>query len=240
MVTSSESRRSLPRTTLTGPLITDRLAFTQSFEYRFVRTPVESLPPLQRDTKLESFDSFSQLDLKINDNQTATVALAVFPETFDYLGLNTFTPQPSTPHLHQNGYQLSAQHHYVAGSGALLTSQLAYQQFDANIYANSDDPYRLLVETTEGRYFNRQHRNTDRLEWQEIYQARTRHFYGEHQLKAGLDLSHSSYDGRQQFLPVDIVGVQGSTLERIEFGFPMLFPSTKMSLHIVCGRPMAS
>ena len=42
-----------PRTTVTGPLIKDRLAFTQSLEYRFVRTPVESLPPLQRDTKLE-------------------------------------------------------------------------------------------------------------------------------------------------------------------------------------------
>jgi len=27
----------------------------QSFEYRFVRTPVENLPPLKRDTGLESF-----------------------------------------------------------------------------------------------------------------------------------------------------------------------------------------
>jgi len=212
-----------PRTTLTGPLIRDRLAFTQSFEYRFVRTPVESLPPLQRDTKLESFDSFSQLDLKINDSQTATVSVAVFPETFDYLGLNTFTPQPSTPDLHQNGYQFSAQHHYVADSGALLTSQLAYQTFDANVYANSDDPYRLLVETTEGGFFNRQHRDTDRVEWQEIYQARPRHFYGEHQLKAGLDFSHSSYNGRQQFLQVSIVGVEGWTLEQIQFGAPAAF-----------------
>ncbi len=49
--------------TFTGPIIKDRVAFTQSFEYRFVRTPVNSLPPLQRDTKLESFDSFTQADL---------------------------------------------------------------------------------------------------------------------------------------------------------------------------------
>ena len=212
-----------PRATLTGPIIKDRLAFTQSFEYRFVRTPVDSLPPLQRDTKLESFDSFSQLDLKINEKQTATLSLAVFPEKLDYLGLNTFAPQPSTPDLHQHGYQLSVQHHYVAESGALLTSQLAYQDFDANLYANSDDPYRLLIETTEGGFFNRQHRDTDRVEWQEIYQARPRHFYGEHQLKAGLDFSHSSYNGRQQFLPVDIVGVEGWTLEQIEFGTPASF-----------------
>jgi outer membrane receptor protein involved in Fe transport len=49
------------------------------------------------------------------------------------------------------------------------------------------------------------------------------HFYGTHQLKAGLDLSHSSYDGREQFLPVDIVGVSGATLQRIEFEAPSKF-----------------
>lgn len=81
-----------PRVTVTGPLVKDKIAFTQSFEYRFVRTPVQSLPAMKRDSKLESFDSFSQWDWKINDKQTATASVAVFPEKLDYLGLNTFTP----------------------------------------------------------------------------------------------------------------------------------------------------
>ena len=38
-----------PRITFTGPLVRNRVAITQSFEYRFVRTPVESLPPMRRD-----------------------------------------------------------------------------------------------------------------------------------------------------------------------------------------------
>lgn len=45
--------------TFTGPIMKGRIAVTQSFEYRYVRTPVNSLPPLQRDTKLESFDSYT-------------------------------------------------------------------------------------------------------------------------------------------------------------------------------------
>jgi hypothetical protein len=212
-----------PRITVTGPIIKNRLAFTQSLEYRFVRTPVETLPPLQRDTKLESFDSYSQLDLKINERQTATLSVAVFPQKFDYLGLNTFTPQPSTANLHQRGYQISGQHRYVSESGSLLSSRLSYQHFDADVFANSEDPYRLLVETTEGGFFNRQNRGTDRVQWQEIYQWSPKHFYGLHQLKAGLDFSHSSYGGRQAFLPVQIVGAAGTTLERIEFGAPADF-----------------
>ena len=212
-----------PRTTITGPLIKDKLAFTQSFEYRFVRTPVESLPPLQRDTTLESFDSFSQFDLKINEKQTATLSVAVFPQKFDYLGLDTFVPQPSTPDLHERGDQVAMQHNFVSDSGGLLASRLAYERFDANLLPNGSEPYRLLVETTEGGFFDRQNRDTERVEWQEIYQARTRHLLGSHQLKIGLDFSHSGYEGYQQFSPVDIVGVSGSTLERIEFGAPHQF-----------------
>lgn len=212
-----------PRTTITGPLIKDRLAFTQSLEYRFVRTPVESLPPLQRDTTLESFDSFSQFDLKISNRQTATLSVAVFPQKFDYLGLNSFNPQPSTTNLHERGDQISAQHSYVAESGALLSSRFAYEEFDADTFPNSQAPYQLLVETTEGGFFNRQNRDTRRAEWQEIYHFSPKHFLGNHDLKVGFDFSHSSYDGRQQFLPVAIVGTAGSTLEQINFGSPTSF-----------------
>jgi outer membrane receptor protein involved in Fe transport len=212
-----------PRTTITGPLIKDRLAFTQSLEYRFVRTPVESLPPLQRDTTLESFDSFSQFDLKIADRQTATLSVAVFPQQFDYLGLNTFNPQPSTTNLHQRGDQISAQHTYVSESGALLSTQVAYEEFDADTFPNRQAPYQMLVETTEGGFFNRQIRDTRRVEWQEIYHFSPKHFLGDHELKVGFDFSHGSYYGRQQDLPVSIVGTAGSTLVQINFGAPTTF-----------------
>jgi len=102
-----------PRVTFSGPIMKDRIAFTQSFDYRFVRTPVNSLPPLQRDTKLESFDSYTQVDLNISPKQTATASFAIFPQKLDYLGLNTFTPQEATPNLHQRGYQTYVQHRYV-------------------------------------------------------------------------------------------------------------------------------
>jgi hypothetical protein len=212
-----------PRLTLTGPLYKDKVAFTQSFEYRFVRTPVESLPPLQRDTKLESFDSFTQFDLNISSKQTATVSFAVFPQKLDYLGLNTFTPQPSTPDFHSRGYQASLQHRYVTDSGGVLISQFSYKRFDADVFANTTDPYRLLVETTEGGFFDRQKRRTESTAWQEVYQRNPKQFWGSHQLKFGIDYSHNTYDGRQQFSPVDIVGVAGYPLERIRFGAPSAF-----------------
>jgi len=88
-----------PRLTLTGPVVKNKIAFTQSVEYRFVRTPVSSLPPLQRDMKLEGFNSFSQLDVNLTERQSLTASFALYPQKLNYLGLNTFTPQPSTPDL---------------------------------------------------------------------------------------------------------------------------------------------
>ena len=198
-----------PRLTVTGPLVKNRVAITQSFEYRFVRTPVQSLPPMQRDMKLESFDSFTQVDVSLSETHSATFSFSAFPEKLAYLGLNTFTPQESTPDLHQHGYQGSAQDRYIFGANGLLTSQINYQKYDADILPNSTAPYRLLLETTEGGFFDRQNRRSNRFQWQEIYQAGQRHFLGTHTLKVGLDFSHSSYDGRQAFSPVDVVGTAG-------------------------------
>ena len=212
-----------PRMTLTGPLVKGRVAVTQSFEYRFVRTPVNSLPALQRDTKLESFDSYTQFDFIITPKQTATASFALYPQKLDFLGLNTFMPQPSTPDFHQRGFQAYFQHRYMIGDKGLLTSQFSYKRFDADITAHSDDPYRLLIETTEGGFFNRQARRTSRTSLQEDYQFTPRRFAGSHHFTVGLSYEHSSYDGRQSFLPVEIDGVSDMPVERISFTAPASF-----------------
>ena len=212
-----------PRMTLTGPIIKDRVAFTQSFEYRFVRTPVNSLPPLQRDTTLESSDSYTQSDLKLGPRQTATVSISIYPQKLQYLGLNTFTPQPSTADFHQRGYEIYGQHRYVVGEESVLISQFSYKRYDADVTAQNNDPYQLLVETTEGGFFNRQARRTYRNELQEIYQLAPRHFLGTHQWKAGLNYAYSSYHGRETFLPVEIIGTSGVPIESIAFTPPASF-----------------
>ncbi len=214
---------STPRLTVTGPIVKDRIAFTQSVEYRFVRTPVNSLPPLQRDTKLESFDSYTQVDFIVTPKQTATVSFALYPQKLDYFGLNTFTPQPSTPDFHQRGYQVYVQHRYLTGQQSFLTSQFSYKTFDADVTAQSDDAYRLLPDTTEGGFFSRQARRTSRVEWQENYQFAPRRFLGSHQFRVGLNYAHASYDGRQSFLPAEIANASNTAVERVTFTAPTSF-----------------
>ena len=207
-----------PRITFSAPIVKDRIALTQSFEYRYERDPVDSLPPLQSYNRSENFNSYSQFDINISQKQTASASFAVFPKRFDYYGLNTFTPQASTPDLNERGYQAYLQHRYVTDSGDLLTSLVSFGRFNADLVPNSDAPYELLVETTAGGFLNHQNRDTTRTEWAEVFRSHPRHFLGSHELDAGVDFAHSSYDGRQQFLPVHIFGVAGYPLEQIQFG----------------------
>jgi hypothetical protein len=215
-----------PRLTLTGPLVKNKIAFTQSFEYRFLRIPVSSLPPLEHDMKLEGLNSFSQLDVNLTERQSFTVSFPLCPQKLNYLGLNTFNPQPTTPDLHQRGDMASIQHRYTTGPDSLLFSQFSYKRFDADVTANSNDPYQLFVETTAGGFFNRQNRETYRTKWEETYQFGTRKFFGSHQLKAGIDFAHGDYDGRVQLLPVSIIGLSNLSIERIDFS-----PSGRFHTH---------
>src|SRR5262249_51347537 len=216
-----------PRFTFSGPIVKNRIAFTESVEYRYERNPVYSLPGLERDTKSEKFDTYTQIDINLSKHQTATGSFAVFPQKFEYYGLNTFTPQASTPDLHERGYQADLQHRYFTDSGDLLTSQITYRSFGADLFPRSDVPYQLLIETTEGGFFNSQHRDTSRTEWSEIFRSHPHHFFGTHQFDAGLDLSQSSYDGWQAFSSVEIVGVANFPLERIQFGPNSTFQTDK-------------
>jgi hypothetical protein len=206
-----------PRVTYTGPILRDRAAFTQSFEYRFVRTPVNSLPPLQRDTKLEGFDSYTQFDLTHGAKQTATVSVTIYPQKLDYMGLNTFTPQPSTTDFHQRGYEVYAQHRYITGPDSALISQFSYKTYDVDINPQSYEPFQLMIDTTEGGFFNQQSRRTDRYDVRESYQFAPRRFAGTHQIRTGLDYSHSTLSGSETSFPAQLIGTSGTTIEQITF-----------------------
>jgi outer membrane receptor protein involved in Fe transport len=142
----------LPRLTVTQPLVRNRIALTQSFEYRYNRPEIKkaNLPPLHDDTKLESFSSFTRVDFQITNRHTAAINLSFFPQKLNYVGLDTFTPQESTANLRQRGYMLGGEDQYVFPSGALIESRASYKTFDLDVRTNSASPYRRGLDTTLG------------------------------------------------------------------------------------------
>ena len=206
-----------PRIAIGGPIKKDKLFFFQSVEYRFVRTNVPSLETLeehQRDIQRESFDSFSRLDYVVNNNNRLTASFSIFPQKFDYFNLNTFNPSDTTANFHQRGWFVAFNEQATFKSGALLQSSFSVKQFDGDIFGNSGAPYEITPDRNFGGWFNRQHRESRRYEWLEVFNFAPR---WSHSFKTGFNFSRTSFDGTDRSNPVHIVRADGATHQLIDF-----------------------
>jgi len=211
-----------PRVTFSGPLKKNRLQFLQSFEYRFVRTPIESLPPLSRDTGLESFDSVTQLDWQANPTNHLTTTFSIFPQKLSFVGLNTFNPQEVTPNFKQRGFFWAVNERAVLNSRSVLESTFSIKQFDADIFPSSrpssgERSMNLAPDRNSGSFFNRQDRNSRRYEALEVLSFTPPEFWGSHFVKVGAGVSYDTFNGINTGDPVRILRADGTRSQQIDF-----------------------
>jgi Carboxypeptidase regulatory-like domain/TonB dependent receptor len=207
-----------PRVTFSGPLMTDKLKFFQSFEYRYVRTPVENLPPLSRDTDLESFDSVSQADWDLDDKNHLTTTLSLFPEKLRYVGLNTFNHQEVTPNFKQRGFLLAVNERRIVDSKSVLESSLSLKQFDADVFPSSGGaPMNFAPDGNSGNFFNQQVRHSKRYQALETYSFEGPNFAGTHLMKVGGGVSYVTFDGRNTSNAVRILRADGTRSQQFDY-----------------------
>jgi Carboxypeptidase regulatory-like domain/TonB-dependent Receptor Plug Domain len=207
-----------PRLAFSGPLKRNKLWFMQSFEYRFVRTPVYSLPPDKRDTGLESFDSVTQMDWDIDPKHHLTSTFSLFPEKLRFVGLNTFNPEEVTPNYKQRGFFLGLNERWVVSDKAVLESYVSFKKFDADVFPSSgEQAMNFAPDVNSGNYFNRQDRRSKRMEALEIYNFTPPDFAGTHFMKIGVGLTHTTFDGRNSGNAVRILRRDGTISQQIDF-----------------------
>ena len=207
-----------PRVAFSGPLVKDKLKFFQSFEYRYIRTPIENLPPLKRDTGLESFDSLSQVDWDIDDRNHLTTTFSLFPQKLRFVGLNTFNPQEVTPNFKQRGFLVAVNERRIINSNAVLESSFSVKQFDADVFPSSGpEPMNLAPDVNSGNFFNTQARRSKRYQAQELYSFSAPHFAGEHFMKLGGGISYVTFDGRNTSNTIRILRADGTRSQQLDF-----------------------
>lgn len=206
-----------PRVAAGGPLIEGKLFLFQSFEYRFTRTQVPSQPALRNDIRSESFDSFTRLDYDIDRANRLTANFSVSPQKIDSLNLNTFNAQETSANVHQRGWFLTLREQAALGGGSLLESSFSARRFDADVFGNSEAPFVLAPGRNAGGYFNRQNREGRRFEWQEVLSLARREWRGQHAVKLGVSLAHTSFEGLDRSAPVRIDRADATTGALITF-----------------------
>jgi hypothetical protein len=123
-------RDATPRLNFEGPLIPGKLYFSEGFEYEIRKTPVYTLPFPDNQKKQEGINSFAQFDWVASANHLVTATVHVAPQRMDFVNMNYFNPQPTSPDASTHNYTATLADR-LSLRGGLLENTLSVTLFDA-------------------------------------------------------------------------------------------------------------
>jgi hypothetical protein len=210
-----------PRLSVRGPIEKDRIFLAQDNQFRYVATPVKSLPD-EPEIKLTSFDSFTRLDGVISARHTLGGGLIMFPRELRHVTMNTFRLIEATPDFNQSGWSAGGVDRFAIFPDLVLESLLSMRQFEIEVTADAETPGPMVYtpDFQTGAFFDDQERDVRSLQWVESLSLSRRLWLGEHVIKVGTDLQLSHYDGTSNSRPVEIRRLDGTLAELNEFGEP--------------------
>jgi hypothetical protein len=208
-----------PRMGIRGPIRRDRAFLAQDVQFRYVATPVKSLPG-EPEIDLVSFDSFTRLDTVISSRHTLGGGLILFPREVRHVTMNTFRPIDTTPDFNQEGWSMGGVDRFAISPNLVLETTVSVRRFELEV--NTENLAQMVygVETQAGGFFNDQERDVTSVQWVEALSLSRDLWQGQHVFKFGTDLQVSHYSGASTSRPVEIRRLDGTLAERIDFGGP--------------------
>ncbi|MFB3852631.1 MAG: carboxypeptidase regulatory-like domain-containing protein [Vicinamibacterales bacterium] len=207
-----------PRLSISGAPLRDRLYLHQSLRYQFLKTRVPSQPEPNDDILLREFESFTRADWVPQAGHTVTASVAtVAPWRMDYVTLNTFNPREVTPTVRQQGFTLALSERSVLGANALFETSYALRSYRSEVSGQGSAPMRIGVSENRGNFFNEQRRDTVTSQISAALTIAGSGGPGEHLMKFGADVLHSSFKGRSSSREVVVTRTDGSISRLIAF-----------------------
>ena len=205
-----------PRLNFGGPLIANRLFFTEGTEYLLHKQPVRTLPFPTNETRFEAINSFTQIDAVVSPTHALAASFHYSPHSLRYAGLDFFNPQPVTPDADFYESTTTVIDRMSLGGG-VLQSTIANTRVTTWIQPQGMAEMLLSPLGNSGNYFSQQARQATRFAWIENWTPRAHHFAGDHILQLGSVLSYSEDKGQLHARPVQIRDASGRTLQLIDF-----------------------
>ena len=214
-----------PRMIFGGPLIKDKLTFSEALTYDVNKTPVRGLPWPNDERRRQGFNSLTSFQAVLSPQHVLYVSLNGFSSRTQFADINALVPQPASADDGLRGVTIGANDSYQFTSGGLLSTLFSYTRFDSNAHGQGPEDMLITPEGWGGNFFNAWTRNSNHFQLAPVYQFPLRMWWGRHQIKAGVALSHRSYDGSDHSHPIELLRQDGSLAEQIDFQGPGLLQS---------------
>ncbi len=209
-----------PRLYLTGPLLQNRLNFSEALAYDMIKQPVRGLPWPHNEIKTQGYNSLASFQLILSPRQLVTTHLDFFPLRRQFANINSLLPQPASSDYGQDGFALGSTHRYMFDSGGILTSLFQYTRFDSNSHGQGSEDMLITPDGFGGNYFNNWNRRSNQSEILETYQLPHHQWAGKHDIELGVNYVRRTFTGSSQSRPVLLQREDGTLAEQIDFSGP--------------------
>jgi hypothetical protein len=206
-----------PRFEFSGPLIRNRLNFSQEISYEFRRTPIRGLAWPLNETTTRATTSFTQFQYIWSPRHLLNVNINVFPLGIEFANINALVPQTASTTYHRSGVSVGASDTYQFLSGAMLNLVARYTRFDSDAYGQGPADMQISPLGWGGNFFNTSRRTADQVEALPTYQLAPKNWHGQHQIRFGEDVLYRTYSGSSISHPIDVLAQDGSLAEQINF-----------------------
>jgi hypothetical protein len=206
-----------PRVIFGGPLLKDKLNFSEALTYEVNKTPVRGLPWPDDERRRQGFNSLTSLQAVLSPQHVLYVSLNGFSSRTRFANINALVPQSASADDGQRGVTIGANDSYQFSSGGLLSTNFSYTRFDSNAHGQGPEDMLITPEGWGGNFFNAWTRNSNQFQFAPVYQFPLKEWWGHHQVKAGVAFSHRSYDGTDHSHPIELLRQDGSMAEQIDF-----------------------
>ena len=209
-------RDATPRLNLEGPVIPGKLYFSEGLEYEIRKTEVYELPFPFNQKKQAGVNSFAQLDWIVSPNQLLTATVHVAPQRLQYVNMNYFNPEATTPDARTSNYTATLADKLTIGGG-LLENTLSVTRFGARVWGQGTEDLTITPSGNSGNYFEQQNRVASRVGWTPVYSFPAVNWLGPHNFKAGAYVARSTESGQVTERPFNILDGSGTLLETVAF-----------------------
>ena len=201
-----------------GPLIKNKLNFSENMTYEFRKDPVHGLSWPVNETMTYSLVSFTNFQWTFSPKHMVNVNVNVFPATILFANIDALIPQTASANIRRRGASVGISDAYQFDSGMVLTTLVRYTNFYSRERGQGSLDMTISPEGWGGDYFNTFARNANQVEALPILQLPAKSWLGSHQLQFGADVLHRSFTGSSVSRPIHLLEPDGITIaETIDF-----------------------
>ncbi len=202
-----------------GPIVKGRVFLQQSAQYHYQTVDIPSRPETEL-KKIEWFSSLTRVDANLSPRHSLSISGGLFPSATRQEMLGTFVPPAATVNIDENVGHGRVSERAFLGKGTPVETTVEAHRYRTDVDPQGLEPMQLLPETTNGNFYNQQHRDTAAYQWIETASHSYTRLGGIHVLKAGLDLLHGSYEGTSDSRSVLIERSDGTLARRLDYDTP--------------------